>query len=293
VTVPAGLRVLRAAPQLLVQDLGRPGWAHVGVPPSGALDPAALALANRLVGNSEAAAGLEILVGGCRLLAERSVRVAMTGAQLPLSVDAVPKPWGTAVSVGPGQHIEVGTSATGLRSWLAVGGGLDVPRTLGSRSTDTLTGLGPPPVRAGDLLPVGTVPGRPGHGEAVPPVFPSGATRLGVRLGPRDDAFTAESIAALFAAAYVVSPRSDRVGVRLEALDGSRLLRTGAEELESEGLVTGAVQVPSGGQPLVFLADHPVTGGYPVVAVVDDADLGRCAQLRPGDRVEFVGASRG
>jgi biotin-dependent carboxylase-like uncharacterized protein len=291
--VPPGLRVLRAAPQLLVQDLGRPGWAHVGVPPSGALDPGALALANRLVGNAEAAAGLEIVLGGCRLLAERSLRVALTGAHLPLSVDAVPRPWGTAVSVGPGQHIEVGTSATGLRSWLAVAGGLEVARTLGSRSTDTLTGLGPPPVREGDLLPVGAVPGRPGHGEAVPAVHPTGAARLGVRLGPRDDLFTAESVAALLAAPYAVSARSDRVGVRLEALDGSRLLRRDGDEMESEGLVTGAVQVPSGGQPLVFLADHPVTGGYPVVAVVDEADLGRCAQLRPGDRVRFVRATLG
>jgi biotin-dependent carboxylase-like uncharacterized protein len=291
--VATGLRVLRAPPQLLVQDRGRPGWAHVGVPPSGALDPGALALANRLVGNSEAAAGLEILLGGCRLLAERSLRIALTGAQLPLSVDAVPKPWGTAVSVGPGQSIEVGTSATGLRSWLAVAGGLDVPRTLGSRSTDTLTGLGPPPVHEGDLLPVGVVRGRPGHGEAVPAGYPTGATRLSVRLGPREDAFTAESVAALLAAPYAVSARSSRVGVRLEALDGSRLLRSGGEELESEGLVTGAVQVPSGGQPLVFLADHPVTGGYPVVAVVDAADLGRCAQLRPGDQVEFARATHG
>jgi biotin-dependent carboxylase-like uncharacterized protein len=291
--VVTGLRVLRAPPQLLVQDRGRPGWAHLGVPPSGALDPGALALANRLVGNSEAAAGLEILLGGCRFLAERSLRVALTGAQLPLSVDAVPKPWGTAVSVGPGQSIEVGTSTTGLRSWLAVAGGLDVPRTLGSRSTDTLTGLGPPPVHEGDLLPVGVVPDRPGHGEAVPAGYPTGATRLSVRLGPREDAFTAESVAALLAAPYAVSARSDRVGVRLEALDGSRLLRSEGEELESEGLVTGAVQVPSGGQPLVFLADHPVTGGYPVVAVVDAADLGRCAQLRPGDQVRFIRVTHG
>ncbi|MDX6365528.1 MAG: hypothetical protein QOK30_604 [Nocardioidaceae bacterium] len=291
--MPPGLRVLRAAPQLLVQDLGRPGWAHIGVPPSGALDPGALALANRLVGNSEAAAGLEILLGGCRLLAGRSLRVALTGAQLPLSVGAVPRPWGTAVSVRPGQYIEVGTSATGLRSWLAVGGGLDVPRTLGSRSTDTLTGLGPAPVREGDLLPVGGVRSGPGHGEAVPAVHATGATRLSVRLGPRDDAFTDESVDALLKAPYAVSARSDRVGVRLEALDGSRLLRRGGEEMESEGLVTGAVQVPSGGQPLVFLADHPVTGGYPVVAVVDDADLGRCAQLRPGDQVRFVRATQG
>jgi biotin-dependent carboxylase-like uncharacterized protein len=287
--VTGGLRVARSAPQLLVEDLGRPGWAHVGVPPSGALDPRALALANRLVGNPESAAGLEILLGGCELLAGRSLRIALTGAQLPLSVDSVPKPWGTAVSVGAGRRIQVGTSTVGLRSWLAVAGGLVPPTTLGSRSTDTLTGLGPPPVRSGDVLPVGVMPGDAGHGEAVPeaPDAP-GPARLRVRLGPRDDELTDEALARFLAGEYAVSADSDRVGVRLEPVDGRRLERRHAGELESEAVVTGAVQVPSGGQPLIFLADHPVTGGYPVVAVVDGPDLSRCAQLRPGARVSFV-----
>jgi biotin-dependent carboxylase-like uncharacterized protein len=284
----SGLHVQRAAPQLLVEDLGRGGWAHVGVPPSGALDPVALALANRLVGNPEGAAGLEILLGGCQLVAERSLRIALTGARLPLWVDAVPKPWGTAVSVRRGQLIEVGTSPSGLRSWLAVGGGVEAPHTLGSRSTDTLTGLGPSPLVAGDLVPVGPAPAAGGHGEAVPGAQSSGPSRLRVRLGPRDDELTDESVAAFLSGTYEVSSRSDRVGVRLESLDGSRLIRSGAGEMDSEGLVTGAVQVPSGGQPLIFLADHPVTGGYPVVAVVDAADVRRCAQLRPGESVVFV-----
>jgi biotin-dependent carboxylase-like uncharacterized protein len=290
--MPVSLRVQRPAPQLLVQDLGRPGWAHVGVPPSGALDPAALALGNRLVGNPEDAAGLEILLGGCALVPDGSVRIALTGAQLPLSVDAAPRPWGTAVSVAAGQRIEVGTSPGALRSWLAVAGGIAVPRTLHSRSTDILTGLGPRPVQLDDVLPIGPAPGVAGAGEAVPTAYSPGPTRLRIRLGPRHDEFTEESLRVLFTGEYAASPSSDRVGVRLEAIDGRRLIRSDDTELESEGIVSGAVQVPSNGQPLIFLADHPVTGGYPVVAVVAVADLPRCAQLRPGDRVAFVEVRR-
>jgi biotin-dependent carboxylase-like uncharacterized protein len=284
------LSVERTALLLLVQDLGRPGWAHVGVPPSGALDPAALALANRLVGNPEPAAGLEILVGGCALTAEESVRIALTGARLPLAIDGAPKPWGSAISVRAGQRVEIGTAPGELRSWLAVGGGIDSPPTLGSRSTDTLTGLGPAPVQPGDVLPVGPAPDIPGEGEAVPARSTSGPARLRVRLGPRDDEFTDGSIEAFFGTEYTVSASSDRVALRLEPPDGSRLARRDATELESEGVVTGAVQVPTEGSPLVFLSDHPVTGGYPVIAVVNASDLARCAQLRPGDRVGFARA---
>jgi biotin-dependent carboxylase-like uncharacterized protein len=291
VTATPGLRVLRAAPQLLVQDLGRPGWAHLGVPPSGALDPAALALANRLVGNPEPAAGIEILLGGCAFVPGVSVRVALTGAQLPLAVDGVPRPWGTAVSVRAGQRIEVGRSGSGLRSWLGVAGGIASPLTLGSRSTDTLTGLGPEAVRVDDVLPIGGATGSPGQGEAVPSPRTPGPTRLRIRLGPRDDDFTGGSLEALRSREYVVSADSDRVGVRLHDQEGGRLSRRSTTELESEGIVTGAIQVPAGGAPLIFLADHPVTGGYPVIAVVDAPDLARCAQLRPGDRVRFVEAS--
>lgn len=140
---------------LLVQDLGRPGHAHLGVPPSGALDPAALALANRLVGNPESAAGLEVLLGGVRLRAHRSMRVALTGGLLDLRIGSRARPWGTAQSVRAGDLLEVLPGA-GLRAWLAVGGGIEAPQTLGSRSTDTLTGLGPPVVRAGDRLRTGT-----------------------------------------------------------------------------------------------------------------------------------------
>jgi biotin-dependent carboxylase-like uncharacterized protein len=283
------LRVLRTGPQLLVQDLGRPGWAHLGVPASGALDPQSLALANRLVGNPEGSAGLEILMGGCALVAERSLRVALTGAGLTLRVDGNPRGWGEPVSVRAGQQLDIGASPDGLRAWLAVAGGVAVPRVLGSRSTDTLTGLGPAPVHDGDRLRIGLPGDGVGHGAAVPePRLP---TPCPMRCwpGPRAGWFSDAARAALFTERYAVSPDSNRVGLRLQS--PSTLERRIVSELPSEGVVRGAVQVPASGQPLVFLADHPVTGGYPVIAVVEPADLRRCAQLRPGDEVVFVDGS--
>lgn len=284
----SGLLVERLDCLMLVEDLGRPGQAHLGVPPSGALDPAALALANRLVGNDANEAGLEILLGGLCLTALRSVRIALTGASMPLEVGDRAAPWGAPVSVAAGSRIQVGQATTGLRCWLAVGGGVDVPATLGSRSADTLSGLGPAPLAQGDVLPVGTA--RAGATAAEYPRSMSAlasrgaATVLRMQRGPRDDWFTAASIATMLDSEYQVSTASDRVGVRLS---GVPLVRRAAGELASEGLVTGAVQVPGDGQPIVFLADHPTTGGYPVVGVVEDDDLALCAQLRPGDAVRF------
>jgi biotin-dependent carboxylase-like uncharacterized protein len=279
------LRVDRLDCQVTVQDLGRPGWAHIGVPASGALDPAALSLANRLVGNREDHAGLEILLGGVVLVAEGSLRLAMTGAALSLRIDGRPVEWGSAISVADGSRIEVRRAGGALRSWLALAGGVDVPQVLGSRSTDTLSGLGPGLLRVGDRLPIG----RPGPAPesavtAVPGPTEPGPVTLRLRLGPRDDWFTTESIDELWTSPFQVSPSSDRVALRLL---GEPLVRRSAAELPSEGLVTGAVQVPGDGRPLIFLADHPTTGGYPVVGVVDRADLSRCAQLRPGDEVRF------
>jgi biotin-dependent carboxylase-like uncharacterized protein len=283
--------VVSAGPGLLVQDLGRAGWAHIGVPPSGALDPEALALANRIVGNAESAAGLEVLLGGLTLVAGRSARIAVTGADAPVDVGGRPQAWGEAVSVPAGAAFTVGPIRDGLRAWVAIDGGIDVPCDLGSAATDTLSGLGPEPVVVGDRLPLGGPATVPPPGSAAPRWLGGDIARLRIRLGPRDDWLTAESVRALTAQAYVVSQDSDRVGVRLQAADGSTLERSRDGELPSEGIVTGAVQVPASGQPLVFLADHPVTGGYPVVAVVDRADLWRCAQLRPGDSVRFQTAA--
>jgi biotin-dependent carboxylase-like uncharacterized protein len=279
--------IVSAGPGLLVEDLGRPRWAHLGVPPSGALDPDALRLANRLVGNDPGAAGLEVLLGGLSMVVSRSARVAVAGADASIDVDGRPQPWGEPVSVSAGATLSVSAVRNGLRCWLAVDGGIAGPVVLGSAATDTLTGLGPEPVLAGARLPLG--PRRPAGApaSAVPRPAIGQVATLRVRLGPRADWLTSDGPTALTATPYVVAPASDRVGVRLQSGDGSALERSRADELPSEGIVTGAVQVPSSGQPLIFLADHPVTGGYPVVAVVDRADLWRCAQLRPGDTVRF------
>lgn len=285
------LEVIRAAPSTTVQDLGRPGLAHLGVPSSGALDPDALRLANRLVGNPPGAAGLELVLGGLVFEARRSVRIAVTGAHMPVTVDGRARPWSSAVSVARGSVVEVGVAEAGLRAWLAVDGGVDVPAVLGSRSSDLLTGLGPAPVVAGDLLALGRARRKVAPDAVVHAswTLPEVAT-LPLRLGPRDDWFTADAVASLFGREHRVGHESDRVGLRLESADGSRLVRRVTAELPSEGIVTGAVQVPPSGSPLVFLADHPVTGGYPVVGVVAREALGVCAQLRPGDLVRFTRA---
>src|SRR5690348_16900072 len=265
----AGLEVLDAGALTTVQDLGRPGYAHLGVPRAGALDQPALRLANRLVGNPEDAAGLELTLGGFAARLTRAGTVALTGATAPLKVDGRPAPLGAPVPVRAGARIEVGAAVAGLRPYLAIDGGLDVPPVLGSRSTDTLSWLGPPVVADGVTLPLGT-PTEPSTVDVAPPAGPLGEVRLRLRLGPRHDWFTDEALELLFCRPYEISNDSNRVGTRLA---GAALPRAVAGELESEGIVLGAVQVPASGQPLVFLADHPTTGGYPVIGVVDAADL--------------------
>ncbi|MEH0842590.1 biotin-dependent carboxyltransferase family protein [Micromonospora sp. CPCC 205711] len=284
---PGFLEVLRAGPLTTVQDLGRPGYAHLGVPRSGALDPAALALANRLVGNAESAAGLEVTLTGCVLRPTRAVTVALVGADADVRVGTRPGDLGRPLPVPAGVELRLGPPRAGLRTWLAVDGGIAVEPVLGSRATDTLSGLGPPPVRDGDLLPLGPWPGPPAPVDVtvVRPV--PGEVRLAVRPGPRADWFTAGALDTLLATAYTVSPLSNRVGTRLV---GAALPRAVAGELPSEGVVLGAVQVPADGQPLIFLADHPTTGGYPVLAMVDDVT--GLAQARPGTTVRFHGPQR-
>jgi biotin-dependent carboxylase-like uncharacterized protein len=273
------LVVRSAGPQVTVQDLGRPGQAHLGVPRSGALDGPAHRLANRLVGNDESAATLECLGGQLSFHARNAVTIAVTGARVPVTVDGRGRDWANAVAVPAGSLVELGAATRGLRAYLAVSGGIDVEPLLGSRSTDLLSGLGPEPVGEGDVLPLGS-PGRPVAVEAVRTPRPSRELRL--RLGPRDDWFEAASVEAIDGAAYVVGSASNRIGLRLE---GEPVRRRSDRELPSEGMVLGAVQVPPNGQPVVFLNDHPTTGGYPVIAVVVPDDLAVCAQLRPGDEI--------
>ncbi|WNI19315.1 biotin-dependent carboxyltransferase family protein [Actinacidiphila sp. ITFR-21] len=283
--VPAVLQVVRAGALTTVQDLGRPGHAHLGVPRSGALDTPAHLLANRLVGNPARAATLETTLTGCGVRPSRSLVVAVTGAACPVRVDGRPAAWGAPVRVPAGALLDVGAAVRGLRSYLAVAGGVEVPEVLGSRSTDLLSGLGPRPLADGDALPVGGAAGLSrgadvawygGHPEElVLPLAP----------GPRDDWFVAGALGTLARGAYTVSPASNRIGLRTL---GPALLRAREGELPSEGMVLGAVQVPPDGRPVVFLSDHPTTGGYPVIGVVPEASLPAAAQSPPGTRIRFV-----
>jgi biotin-dependent carboxylase-like uncharacterized protein len=278
------LTVLAPGPLATVQDRGRPGWASIGVTTSGAADRAGHDLANRLVGNHPEAATVEATAGGLRVRAERTLLVAVTGAPSPVAVDGRAAPFDAPFTLRPGVVLSLGVPPVGLRSYLAVRGGVDVPPVLGSRSTDTLSGLGPRPLAAGDRLPVGTLAADEPVVDVAPVRSPSSWPVLRILPGPRRDWLVPEAWTALTAGEWTVTTDSDRVGLRLA---GPRLARGRDDELPSEGLVAGAVQVPPDGAPVLFLADHPVTGGYPVLAVVTTGDLPAAAQLRPGDAVRF------
>ncbi|NKZ04457.1 biotin-dependent carboxyltransferase family protein [Actinomadura latina] len=240
-----GLDVLTTGPLATVQDLGRPGHAALGVGVSGAADPVSLRLANRAAGNPDGAAAIEVTLGGLRVRCRGGLFAAVTGAPAPLLAGGRPEAPYSVFHLPDGADLRMGTPPAGLRSYLAVRGGIAVP-----------------PVR----------PPAPGDVElrAIP--------------GPRADWFVPGALGTLFTAAYTVTSDIDRVGTRL---DRPALTRAERGELPSEGTVTGALQVPPSGRPVLFLADHPLTGGYPVIAVVASADIGRAAQARPGRRLRF------
>lgn len=279
------LEVVRPGPLSTVQDLGRPGRSELGIGWSGACDRAALGLANRLVGNPEGAAAVEVTFGGLEVRAVGALLVAVTGAPCPVAVDGTAYGCGSAVDLPPDAVLRLGRPAAGLRTYLAVRGGIAVSPVLGSRSTDLLAGIGPDVLAEGASLPVGVEAGDwPPVDVAPVPEPPAGEVTLRVLLGPRDDWFDPDAVERLLSEPYEVTPESNRIGMRL---DGPSLTRAIEDELPSEGLVAGAVQVPPSGKPTVFLADHPVTGGYPVLAVLSSDDLDRAGQLRPGQHVRF------
>jgi KipI family sensor histidine kinase inhibitor len=331
------IEVIRPGLLATVQDLGRPGYGHLGVPRSGAADAASLRLANRLVGNPDGAAGIELTLGRAVLSFPAGALAAVTGAPVPLTVEpgtedaaedgpgstgaggagepatdaaaraaARDAAHGSAFEVPTGGVLRVGAPPAGLRSYLAVRGGVGVPPVLGSRSADLRSGLGPAALRPGDVLPVGPPGGAAGADPAGPPaaagrrapvlaqptVLPVAGEPAVLRVvaGPRDDWFAPGALRQLCEQAYAVTPASDRTGLRL---DGPALPSAGRGELLSEGMVTGALQVPHGGRPILLLADHPVTGGYPVIATVICADVGLAAQLRPGSKLRFTLATHG
>jgi biotin-dependent carboxylase-like uncharacterized protein len=281
------LQVLATGPLTLVQDLGRPGLAALGVGRSGAADRGAFRLGARLLAQDYTSAALEVTFGGLAVRAHGDLMVALTGAVAPVTVEDRPVAYRSPLPLQNGETLRIGTPAMGLRTYLSVRGGVDVPAVLGSRATDTLSGIGPPPVKAGDLLPVGPPPRVfPVVDHAPAPRLTVGGLVLHALAGPRQD-WLAEP-GAVSADTWKVSSRSDRVGIRLEGPALHRHPAYAGRELPSEGVVRGAIQVPAGGEPVLFLADHPVTGGYPVVAVVHELDVDAAAQAVPGQPVRIV-----
>jgi biotin-dependent carboxylase-like uncharacterized protein len=278
------LRVHRTGPLCLVEDLGRRGASGIGVGRSGAADRASLCQANRALANPEDAAALEVTLGGLEVEAVGGpVWLCVTGAPVPVHVDGRDVGPYAVVAAPAGARIRLGTPAEGLRSYLAVRGGIDVHPVLGSRSHDVMSGLGPPPVAVGDVLPVGRAPeGYPDVDNLPQPVLAEEVVLEVVR-GPRDS--WVRDVELLVTSEWTASERSNRVGMRLAGATIGHV--DAAKQLPSEGACRGAIQVPPSGEPVLFLADHPVTGGYPVVAVVRDAHVDRAAQVRPGQTVRF------
>jgi biotin-dependent carboxylase-like uncharacterized protein len=281
------IEVLRAGLCDLVVDSGRPGWGALGVPAGGAADPAALAAANRLVGNDVAAAGLEIALSGPLLRFPAGGMAALIGARFAAARSSgVAVAWNETLVLAAGETLRLDRAQDGCRCWLALRGGLAVPQVMGSRSTFLPAGFGGHrgrALQAGDVLAC-----EPGAGVArmLRAHPPSGErdTLLRVVAGPQAGLFDDAGLAAFFAGIYRVDASSDRRGLRLSgpAVTHERV------ELPSQGVLPGAIQVPPDGQPIILGWDGPVTGGYPVIAGVIAADLRKLAQLRPGDAVRFM-----
>ena len=281
------IEVLRAGLCDLVMDQGRPGRGALGVPAGGAADPAALAAANRLVGNDAAEAGLEITLSGPRLRFPAGAVAALTGAQFAAHRSSgAPVTWNETLVLAAGETLTLEQPVSGCRCWLALRGGLAVAPLMGSRSTFLPAGFGGyrgRALRSGDVLPCGVGAGEVRLLRARPPASDAGET-LRVVAGPQAGLFDDAGLAAFFGGRYRVAAASDRRGLRLS---GAVVAHRRAD-LPSQGVLPGAVQVPPDGQPIILGWDGPVTGGYPVIAGVVAADAARLAQLRPADAVRFV-----
>ncbi len=287
---PAGrpvLTVMQTAFPIVFQDEGRPGQGGQGVSASGVLDLGAMRRANRAVGNPADAAVLEITLGPVRLRAERAVTLALTGAaQATLAGHALP----ASFALDAGDEVLIPPPDAGMRSYLALRGGFDVAPVLGSAATDTLAFVGPAALTAGAGLYAADNPATAIAAPQDQPALPKAGevVELPVTLGPRADWFTADMIAQFLSQDWLVTPQSSRVGIRLE---GAPVTRDDARELPSEGTETGAIQIPHSGQPVLFLADHPLTGGYPVIATLLPSALDLAGQIPPGARIRFTAAT--
>jgi biotin-dependent carboxylase-like uncharacterized protein len=287
------LRVTRADRPALFQDLGRPGLASQGVSESGALDRTSMIEANRRLGNPRDAAVIEVLFGGFAIKADRPVTVAATGAPCPLTIRSAAGGESSAnfaspIALDAGDELVLGIPPEGMMSYLALRGGFDVQPVLGSAATDTLAKVGPAPIGSGDILVAAerrSLAVLQTHAEQRRLPRAGEVVTLDIVLGPRTDWFTEQGVATLTSQEWDVTPQSSRVGMRL---DGTVAIeRSDNAELPSEGTALGAIQVPHSGQPVLFLADHPLTGGYPVIGVVASHHLDLAGQIPIGARIRF------
>lgn len=280
--------IVDPGPQTTVQDLGRFGQLRYGIPPSGPMDRDAFVLANRLVGNTDSAAALECTVIGARFQVHAACAIAVTGAEMPVTINGAEAPRWTTLMVKAGDAVKVGAARAGLRSYIAFSGGIDVPAVMGSRSTYLRGGLGGFEGRALrnqdrlSLLPASL----PRVWRAARDAVPDYATEPEIRvvLGPQADRFTEDGIAAFLGSPYEMLPQSDRMGARLR---GERVSHTRGHDIISDGIVLGSIQIAGDGQPIVMLVDRQSTGGYTKLATVCSFDIGRIGQLKPGRLMRF------
>ena len=286
------LTVIRPGMLTTIQDLGRWGFQGSGVPVAGPMDWYSHRLANRLVGNDEQAALLEITLIGPELEADAETMCVATGADFDVTVNGGVTQAATPFMVPPGGRLRFGARRRGARAMLAVRGGFDVAATFGSRATSVIARMGPleRPLMTGDVLPVGAAATvRPeATGSALR--LPDGGARLRILRGPHDAMFTSDTWHTLLRSRYVVTPDSNRMGYRLK---GPSLLHHGDAEILSDATPIGSLQVPGSGEPILLMADRQTTGGYPKIATVITADLPLAGQLAPGDSVAFEACSIG
>lgn len=286
----ASVHVLRPGLQTTVQDLGRWGFQHHGVPVAGAMDPFSHRLANALVGNAPGDATLEVTLAGPELLFDDERVVAVAGAEFTLDVDQHAVAHARPFAVASGSRLRFGPRSRGARAYLAIRGGVDVPPVLASRSTHVPSRMGGwagRPLATGDRLPLGPTThegGVPRRARVDISAFMEGASVARVLPGPQRDRFRDDAIATLQSAPYAVGVESDRMGFRLL---GPAIGDLRGADIISDATPLGSLQVPASGQPILLMADHQTTGGYPKLAVVITADLGVVAQCAPGDSIRF------
>ena len=282
------IRILDAGPQTTVQDLGRTGRMRYGIPPSGPVDRFAFVLANRLLGNPDTAAALECTLIGPRFEMTAAGAIAVTGADMPVTVNGQEAPGWATIAVKSGDVVKLGAARTGVRSYVGFAGGLDVPLVLGSRSTylrGRIGGLQGRALRKGDelaILPSGSVNPRRVARRDIPDY--TGEPTVRAVLGPQADRFTEEGLRALFGGRYEVLPQSDRMGSRLR---GPRIEHARGHDIVSDGIALGSIQIPGDGQPIVLLVDRQSTGGYTKAATICSSDIWRVGQARPGQWLHF------